>query len=173
VSQPGRLADGSAPATPDVLFERLTALAIGTRTVHHPAVFTVDQAQRARGGLPGTHTKSLFLRDPKGAMWLVVCLEDRPVDLRGLARRLGAKRFSFGSPERLMRHLGVIPGAVSPFAVINDRERAVRVVLDGALLAHDPVNLHPLDNTMTTAIAGADLLRFLEAEGHSPELVDF
>jgi Ala-tRNA(Pro) deacylase len=173
VSDPGWLADGSPPATAEQLLQRLAALAIVTRTVHHPAVFTVEQARRARGDLPGTHTKSLFLRDPKGAMWLVVCLEDRPVDLRSLAGQLGAKRFSFASPERLMRHLGVIPGAVSPFAVINDRGRAVRVVLDRAVLAHDPVHLHPLDNTMTTAIAGTDLVRFLEAEAHPPELLDF
>lgn len=173
MSDPGRLADGSPPATPEHLFARLAALGIVTRTVRHPAVFTVEQARHLRGDLPGAHTKSLFLRDPKGAMWLVVCLEDRAVDLRTLAARLGARRFSFGSPERLMRHLGVIPGAVSPFAVLNDRQHAVRVVLDRAVLAHDPLNLHPLDNTLTTAIAGTDLLRFLEAEAHPPDLLDF
>lgn len=138
------------------------------RTVTHPPVFTVEEARRHRSDLPGTHTKSLFLRDKKGAMWMVVCLEDRAVDLKDLAARIGAKHLSFGSPERLMRYLGVIPGAVSPFAVINDVERAVRVVLDDAVLAQDPVNLHPLDNAMTTAIAAADLVRFLEAEGHPP-----
>jgi Ala-tRNA(Pro) deacylase len=170
---PGRLADGSVPATPEHLFERLRALGVAARTVSHPPVFTVEEAKRLRGNLPGTHTKSLFLRDRKGAMWLVVCLEDRPVDLNSLAQRLGAKRLSFGSPERLMRHLGVIPGAVSPFAVINDRQRLVRVVLDRGVLARDPVQLHPLDNTKTTAIAAGDVLRFLEAEGHPPDLLDF
>lgn len=160
-------------ATAAQLLARLTALGIATRTVEHPAVFTVDEARRLRGDLPGTHTKSLFLRDPKETMWLVVCLEDRAVDLRRLAGRLGSRRLSFGSPARLMRTLGVIPGAVSPFAVINDRARLVRVVLDRAVLARDPVNLHPLDNTRTTAIAAADLLRFLEAEGHPPLLLDF
>jgi len=161
------------PARPAQLLARLHALGIATRSVEHPPVFTVDQARRLRGNLPGTHTKSLFLRDPKEAMWLVVCLEDRPVDLRRLADHLGARRLSFGSPARLMRHLGVIPGAVSPFAVVNDHARLVRVVLDREVLAGDPVNLHPLDNTMTTAIAAADLLRFLEAEGHPPLLLDF
>jgi Ala-tRNA(Pro) deacylase len=160
------------PATAAQLLARLDALGIAARTVEHPAVFTVDQARQARGDLPGTHTKSLFLRDPKEAMWLVVCLEDQAVDLRSLAGRLGARRLSFGSPARLMRHLGVIPGAVSPFAVVNDRARLVRVVLDRGVLARDPVNLHPLDNTKTTAIAAADLLRFLDAEGHPPILVD-
>ena len=155
------------------LLARLAGLGIAVRTVDHPPVFTVEEARRHRGDLPGTHTKSLFLRDKKDAMWMVVCLESRALDLKDLARRLGAKHLSFGSPERLMRHLGVIPGAVSPFAVVNDAERVVRVVLDREVLAGDPVNLHPLDNAKTTAIAAADLLRFLEAEGHPPELLDF
>lgn len=158
--------------TSDGLFARLAALGIPYRTVTHPAVTTVAEARQHRGELPGTHTKSLFLRDKKGAMWMVVCREDRAVDLRDLAARIGAKHLSFGSPERLLRHLGVIPGAVSPFAVVNDADRAVQVVLDIGVLAQDPVNLHPLDNTMTTAISGADLLRFLEAEGHPPQRLD-
>jgi len=154
------------------LLARLAELGIAVRTVEHPPVFTVEEARRHRGDLPGTHTKSLFLRDKKGAMWMVVCLESRAVDLKDLARRIGARHLSFGSPERLLRHLGVIPGAVSPFAVVNDAERLVQVVLDREVLAGDPVNLHPLDNTRTTAIAAADLLRFLEAEGHPPRVMD-
>jgi len=154
------------------LLARLGELGIEVSTVEHPAVFTVEEARRHRGDLPGTFTKNLFLRDKKGAMWLVVCLESRAVDLRVLAGRIGAKHLSSGSPERLMRHLGVIPGAVSPFAVINDADRAVRVVIERDVLARDPINLHPLDNAKTTAIAAADLLRFLEAEGHPPELLD-
>ncbi len=158
--------------TTDELLARLAELGISARTVEHPAVFTVEEARRHRGDLPGTHTKSLFLRDKKGAMWMVVCLEDRALDLKDLARRLGAKHLSFGSPERLLRHLGVIPGAVSPFAVVNDAERSVKVVLDRGVLARDPVNLHPLDNAKTTAISAAGLLRFLEAEGHAPEIIE-
>ena len=159
--------------TTDQLLARLSELGIAARTIEHPPVFTVEEARRYRGDLPGTHTKSLFLRDKKQAMWMVVCLESRALDLKDLARRLGAKHLSFGSPERLMRHLGVIPGAVSPFAVVNDAGRVVQVVLDRAVLAQDPVNLHPLDNARTTAIAAADLLRFLEAEGHAPRMIDF
>jgi len=159
--------------TTDQLLARLSELGIAARTIEHPPVFTVEEARRYRGDLPGTHTKSLFLRDKKEAMWMVVCLESRALDLKDLARRLGAKHLSFGSPERLMRHLGVIPGAVSPFAVVNDAGRVVQVVLDRAVLAQDPVNLHPLDNAKTTAIAAADLLRFLEAEGHAPRMIDF
>lgn len=164
---------GEPPATPERLFAELRALGIPFRTVEHPPVFTVEEARRTRGDLPGIHTKSLFLRDKRERMWLVVCLADREVDLRALAARLGSKRLSFGSPNRLMRYLGVIPGAVNPFAVINDAGREVQVVLDRAVIEGDPVNLHPLDNAMTTALAAADLVRFLEAHGHAPQVVDF
>ncbi len=169
----GGLAGGGVPATPEQLFDELRHLGIAFRTVEHPPVFTVEEARRTRGDLPGIHTKSLFLRDKRERMWLLVCLADRDIDLRVLARRLGSKRLSFGSPSRLMRYLGVIPGAVNPFAVINDTGGEVQVLLDRAVLEGDPVNLHPLDNAMTTALAAADLVRFLEAHGHAPEVLDF
>jgi len=171
---PPLLADASPPATGDDLLARLGTLGIETRTVTHAAVYTVEEAQRVRGGLPGGHTKNLFVRDKRGTMWLLCCAADQNVDLRALAPRLGASgRLSFGSTERLMRYLGVTPGAVSPFAVINDHGRHVRVVLDAAVLATEPINMHPLDNTRTTAIPAAGLLAFLEAEGHAPMLMDF
>ena len=135
-------------------------------------MFTVEEAKAHRGDLPGGHTKNLFLRNKKGSMWLVVCPEDRAVDLQDLARRLGAGRFSFGSPERLAKHLGIVPGAVSPLAVINDKDGLVRVVVDRKVLESDPLNFHPLDNSMTTAIGAEDFLRFLEAENHAPEKID-
>jgi Ala-tRNA(Pro) deacylase len=168
-----RLADGTAPATSGDLFARLAELAIPARTVEHPPAFTVEQAKALRGELAGAHIKNLFLRNKKGAMWLVTCLEDRPLDLKALGERLGAGRLSFGSARRLMDHLGVIAGAVTPFAAINDRNGAVQVVLDRALLAFDLVNCHPLVNSMTTAIGPDDLVRFLEAEGHDPRFLDF
>ena len=167
-----RLADGSAPTTPEALLERLAALGIETRTVAHEPLFTVEQSKALRGQLPGGHTKNLFLRNKKGRMWLVTCLEDRQVDLKALAAALEGGRFSFGSAERLMANLGVIPGAVTPFAVTNDAGGAVQMVLDKALLDHDPLNFHPLDNARTTAIAPGDLLRFLEAVGHPPLILD-
>jgi hypothetical protein len=119
------------------------------------------------------HKVNLFLRNKKGVMWLVTCLEDRRIDLKDLGGRLGAGRLSFGSAERLMHYLGVLPGAVTPFAVVNDHGCAVTVALDHALLDLDPVNCHPLTNTRTTAIAARDLVRFLEAEGHPPQIVEF
>ncbi len=140
--------------------------------MRHPPVFTVEEAKAQRGELPGSHIKNLFLRNKKGAMWLVTCLEDRRIDLKALGTALEAGRFSFGSAERLMTYLGVLPGAVTPFAVINDKDAHVQVVLDRGLLDHDPINAHPLVNDMTTAIAAEDLIRFLEAVGHPPRIFD-
>jgi Ala-tRNA(Pro) deacylase len=160
------------PARPDDLFARLEALGIRTHTVEHPPVFTVEEAKALRGHLPGGHIKNLFLRNKKGEMWLVVAEEDRAVDLKSLGERLGAGRLSFGSPDRLMTHLGVVPGAVTPFAVINDRDKQVRVAIDKGLLAHSPVHCHPLANDRTTAIEPADLLAFIRACGHEPMILD-
>jgi Ala-tRNA(Pro) deacylase len=160
------------PITPEQLLARLAALGIACRTVSHPPVFTVEEAKALRGELPGGHVKNLFLRDKKGAMWLVVAEEDRRLDLKALAARIGAGKVSFASAERLMAHLGVVPGAVTPFGLINDRGREVRVVIDAGLLAHDPVNVHPLTNDRTTAISPRDLLRFIEACGHQAQVMD-
>ncbi len=160
------------PATPEELFARLAELGIRTATVQHAAVFTVEEAKAQRGALPGAHVKNLFLRNKKGAMWLVVAAEDRAIDLKALGERIGSGRLSFGSAERLMAHLGVSPGAVTAFAVINDRAGAVRVVIDRAVLDRDPVNCHPLRNDMTTAIAAVDLLAFLAACGHEADILD-
>ncbi|TFH50036.1 MAG: prolyl-tRNA synthetase associated domain-containing protein [Lysobacterales bacterium] len=167
-----QLADGSSPLTSGELLLLLESLDIAHRTLEHAPVYTVAESRGLRGDFPGGHTKNLFLRNKKGRMWLVTCREDREIDLKALADRLGAGRFSFASAERLMRYLGVVPGAVTPFAVINDRDGVVHVVLDAGLLEHDPVNFHPLDNAMTTAISANGLLRFLEHADHAPEIVD-
>ncbi len=166
------LADGSAPATAADLLARLEELGIEASTVRHPAVFTVEEAKALRGKLPGAHTKNLFVRDKKGSMCLVVAREDCAIDLASLADRLGMKRLSFGSPERLMKYLGVIPGAVTPFGVLNDHGGEVSVALDAGLRAHDLWSFHPLDNTMTTTLTRDDMLRFLEEEGHPPTWVE-
>jgi len=163
----------SLPTSPDQLFAHLDGLGIRTQTARHPPVFTVEEARALRSDLPGVHIKNLFLRNKKGEMWLVVAEEDRAIDLKSLGEKLGAGRLSFGSPERLMTHLGVAPGAVTPFALINDRQGQVRVAIDKAILAEGPVNCHPLTNDMTTAIAPGDLLTFLTAGGHAPTILDF
>lgn len=165
------LADGSTPAIPEDLFRRLRELGIAFSTVEHAAVFTVEEAKVHRGHIPGCHTKNLFLRDKKERMWLVVCLEDRVVSLKDLGARIGANHLSFGSADRLMRFLGVLPGAVTPFAIVNDHGRRVQVVLDRDVLQHDVLNFHPLVNQMTTSLGSADFLRFLETEGHAPSVM--
>lgn len=156
------------PATEAELFALLDRLGITTTTHRHEAVFTVEDAKRLRGELPGAHTKNLFLKDKKGRIFLVVAPEDRAVDLKTLHTRLGCGRLSFGSAELLREVLGVEPGSVTPFAAINDTAHRVTVALDAALLAAPLLNVHPLANTATTAIAAADLARFLEATGHPP-----
>ena len=173
VGGPGTLADGGTPAGPDALFARLRELGIQTQTLQHDPVFTVEQAKRLRGELPGGHTKNLFLRNKKGRMWLVVCLEDREIDLKALGEQLNSGRLSFGSADRLMTYLGVVPGAVTPFAAINDTQGQVRVMLErGMLESHDRLNFHPLDNAMTTGIAPGDLVAFLQAVDHAPGTLD-
>ncbi|HEY6023381.1 MAG TPA: prolyl-tRNA synthetase associated domain-containing protein [Pseudolabrys sp.] len=157
--------------TPDQLFAALDALGIKYSTVKHPPLFTVEQSQSLRGQIPGGHTKNLFLRDKKYAIYLVVTLEDANVDLKGLHRTLGASgRFSFGSADLLREVLGVEPGAVTPFGVINDTEGRVTVVLDAAMMEHETLNYHPLVNTMTTSIKRDDLVKFLESTGHMPRI---
>ena len=160
------------PLTPEQLFERFDALGIVYLTYAHPPVFTVAAATALRGSLPGGHCKSLFLTDKKGGFWLAVMLEVRRVDLKTLASRLEAPRFSFGSAADLYKVLGVRPGSVTPFALVNDVEHLVTPVLDAAMLDHDPLNYHPLANDRTTAIAPADLLRFIAACGHVPRIID-
>ena len=161
------------PTSPEALLARLGELGIAVTSFSHPPVHTVAEAKALRGELKGGHIKNLFLRNKKGAMWLITCLEDREIDLKALGQALGAGRFSFGSAERLMTYLGVLPGAVTPFAVINDTGGKVEVVLDEALLACDPINAHPLVNDRTAAVSAAGLVRFLEAVGHPPRIFDF
>jgi Ala-tRNA(Pro) deacylase len=160
------------PASPETLFARLDALGIPHKTYTHPPVFTVAEAVALRGALPGGHTKNLFLKDRKDGLWLAVMLEERRTDLKQLADALGAPRFSFGSGELLNEVLGVRPGSVTPFALINDPTRRVTVVLDRGMLAHDPLNYHPLENDRTTAIAPDGLIRFIASCGHEPRILD-
>ena len=160
------------PATPDDLFANLDSLGIAHRTVSHPPLFTVEESRALRGTIPGAHTKNLFLKDKKDSLVLVVALEETVIELKSLHRRIGVSgRFSFGSADLLREVLGVEPGSVTPFAVINDAACRVGVVLDAAMMAHEPLNYHPLRNTMTTSIAGTDLMRFLKATGHEPRVM--
>jgi Ala-tRNA(Pro) deacylase len=159
------------PLTRAGLFARLEDLGLETVTVEHPAVHTVQESSVISLGLPGAHTKNLFLKDEKARLVLVVAKSTTRVDLKALARKLGLRRFSFGTPELLMEVLGVTPGAVTAFAVVNDTGRRVSVILDQELAAHDSVNCHPLENTGTTNIALESLLRFIRSTGHDPRFM--
>ncbi len=153
------------------LLDRLFSLGIIAKTHEHPPLRTVEEAKRLRGDLPGGHVKNLFLRGKQDRYWLFTTREDAAVDLKLLARELEAGRFSLGSAAALEQKLGILPGAVSPLAAVNDNAGAITVVLDEALLAADLLNVHPLRNDRTTALASADLVRFLESCGHPPRLV--
>jgi Ala-tRNA(Pro) deacylase len=160
------------PASPQDLFAFLDRLSIRHCTVTHPPLFTVADSQSLRGQIAGGHTKNLFLKDRAGSLYLIVADEDAAIDLKSIHHRIGTKRVSFGSADLLMRHLGVLPGSVTPFAAINDTAAAVSLVLDAAMMAHDVLNFHPLVNTMTTSIAAADLVTFLKATGHEPHILE-
>jgi Ala-tRNA(Pro) deacylase len=160
-------------ATPEDLSEFLMSLGIASSTVNHPPLFTVEESQALRGEIPGAHTKNLFLKDRKGAIFLVVAREEAVIDLKRLHERIGASgRVSFGRPDLLAETLGVAPGAVTAFGLLNDQPPRVHVVLDAALMAHDTVNCHPLVNTATTSLTSAGLLAFIRATGHEPLVID-
>jgi len=160
------------PATPEDLFARLAALGIVTSTVSHPPAFTVEDGEAYAGHLPGVHIKNLFLCDAKKKMWLVVAPWSRKIDLKRLPDVIGGARMSFGSADRLMRVLGVTPGSVTPFTVINDPTQQAQVILDDWMMRQPVINAHPLTNTQTTSIASGDLLKFIQACGHTPRMVD-
>ena len=158
------------PATPDDLFAFLDRQGIPHQTTTHAPLFTVEQSQALRGTIPGGHTKNLFLKDKKDAVFLVVAPEEGNVDLKTLHHKLGAGRFSFGSADLMLELLGVSPGAVTAFGVINDTSHRVTVVLDTGLMENAIINCHPLVNTMTTSVARDDLLKFFAATGHTPRI---
>ena len=162
----------SPDAREAALYERFAALGTGWKTYEHAPVFTVEEAAALYDSQPGGHTKNLFLKDRQDGLWLVTLRDHLRVDMNALAKALGAPRFSFGSAELLIARLGVEPGSVTPFAVMNDADKKVRLVLDAAMLALDPLNFHPLRNDRTTAITSADLIVFVRACGHEPAIVE-
>ena len=155
----------------DELLACLGRLGIASTTHDHPPLFTVEQSQALRGEIPGGHSKNLFLKDKKGQIWLIVAEEDTAIDLKRLHGVIGSARLSFGSAALLEEVLGVKPGSVTPFGLINDATGRVKVVLDERLMRHDVVNFHPLTNAATTSIAPADLIRFISHCGHAPRVL--
>jgi Ala-tRNA(Pro) deacylase len=154
------------------VYERLTALGIAFTRHEHPPVPTVEEAEQHWAGIDATHCKNLFLRNQKGNRhYLLIVPHAKRVDLRTVAEQIGDGKLSFASAERLMTHLGLTPGSVSPFGLINDRSHLVRVFLDRDLKSAMRVSFHPNINTVTLTIAAADFLRFLEACGNTVQYV--
>lgn len=161
------------PVSSNGLLAKLDELNIPHRTVCHKPMFTVEDSKAWRTDADGGYSKNLFLRNKKGVMWLVTCHEDTVVNLKQLGELLGIGRVSFSSKERLFKNLGVIPGAVTPFAVINDVNAQVQIALDERLLSYEKLHFHPLDNAKTTTISDKDLIAFLNALSHPPKLIRF
>lgn len=160
------------PTSPAQLLALLDSLGFETKTHEHEAVFTVEESRHVKESIPGGHTKNLFVKDKKDNYFLIVADGEARIPMNRIHALIGAKsRVSFGSAERLMEFLGVLPGSVTAFAPLNDRGNRVQVVIDEPLLEWDAINCHPLTNTMTTTISKANLLRFLEHVGHPPLIV--
>lgn len=149
------------------------AHAIDHTTIDHPAVFRVGEGEDIKQGIPGAHTKNLFLKDAKGRLWLISAQDDTQIDLKRLHTVIGSARLSFGSAELMEQALGVTPGSVTAFAMINGADRDVTFVLDHRLAGADRVNFHPLVNTATTGVSRAGFARFFQALGVTPLVVDF
>jgi Ala-tRNA(Pro) deacylase len=158
----------AAPWTQQSLLAELTGLGMAHAVLEHPAVFTVEAARAHWHALPGLAVKNLLLKDAGGRLWLVVAPAGEPVDLKALPKRIGSKRLSFAGAADLAATLAVEAGSVTPLAVVNDHDRRVSVVLDAALAGEARIKLHPLVNTATIALAGADVVRFLIHHGHPP-----
>ncbi len=158
-----------SPKTPDALFRFLDQLSIKHQTKTHPPVFTVAEAVALRDEIPGGHTKNLFVKDKKDQFFLLTVEEHAVVDLKTVHTIIGAaSKVSFGKPEKLMEYLGVAPGSVTALGAINDTGHNVTFVLDADLMREEIINCHPLTNEATTSLSSADLIRFLEATGHTP-----
>ncbi len=155
------------------LFAFFDAHGVDHITLEHPAVFRVDEGVEIKRRLSGTHTKNLFLKDAKGQLWLISAEQDARINLKRLPGLIGSGRLSFGSAALMEATLGVTPGSVTAFALINDRDRQVRFVLDAALARAEQVNFHPLTNTATTTISRNGFRAFLAALGVAPLVVDF
>jgi Ala-tRNA(Pro) deacylase len=150
------------------LMADLAALDILYAAHEHAAVFTVAESRELDAGFPGAHTKNLFLKDAAGAFWLITVPAEARVDLKALPEAIGSKRVSFAKPEDMQRLLGITPGSVTPLAMINAAPGSVTVVLEQGLARAERINVHPLRNTGTLGLAGADVLRLLRHWGHDP-----
>jgi Ala-tRNA(Pro) deacylase len=160
------------PLSQNQLFGYLDSLGIEVQNVQHPPLHTVADSKLLRGEIPGGHTKNLFVKDRKDQYFLLTVDEDAIVDLKTIHLVIGAAgKVSFGRAEALLELLGVAPGAVTVFGAVNDTEGRVKVFLDSDLMQNGIINGHPLVNDATTSIAAADLIKFLNATGHAPNIL--
>lgn len=160
-------------SSPETLFAYLDELGLAHTTVEHPAFHTVEEGRDLKTSLPGGHTKNLFMKDKDGTIILISALADSALKLNRLHKQIGTRRLSFASAELMEETLGVRPGSVTAFALMNDTAQRVRFIADAALMACDPLNFHPLVNTATTAVSRADFERFIAATGHDMTVIDF
>ena len=160
-------------ASPETLFAYLNTLGIPHTTVEHPPFHTVEEGRALKQTLPGGHTKNLFMKDKDGVIVLISALSSSELKLNQLHKQIGTRRLSFASPELMKEVLGVVPGSVTAFALMNDTQARVRFIADAALMACDPLNFHPLINTATTAVSRADFERFVTQTGHNITVIDF
>jgi Ala-tRNA(Pro) deacylase len=161
------------PKTRAQLLAHFDALGLAYTTLDHRPVFTVEEGGDIKAAMPGGHTKNLFLKDKAGAFFLVCALGTTTVRLNQLHKTLGCARLSFAAPEHMLELLGVTPGSVTIFGLINDAARQVTLVLDEALLGADPINFHPLLNNATTAMSQDDLRSFVADWGGATFACDF
>jgi len=155
------------------LFRRFNELGIAASTVSYPSHRTVKEGKASRGEMRGTFTKNLLLKDKKGRLFLIVAHEDRQFDLKSLHSRIGASRsLRFASAEQMHDVLGIVPGALTPFAVLNDEEGLVTVVVDAGLMDTEQLNFHPLVNTESTGISADDLIVFITSCGREALITD-
>jgi Ala-tRNA(Pro) deacylase len=151
----------------------LDRIGVEAVTHDHPAVFRVGEGEDVKAGIDGAHTKNLFLKDARGQLWLISAQDRTQIDLKRLHTVIGSGRLSFGNEALMVETLGVTPGSVTAFGLINDRDRRVRFVLDRRLAEAAKLNFHPLENTATTTVTQDGFRRFLQAIGVSPAVVDF
>jgi Ala-tRNA(Pro) deacylase len=145
--------------TDEDLMRELSDLAIETVTLSHQPLMTVEDANTQRHNLHGAHSKNLFLKDKFNKLWMITALDDTVIDLKAAAKQLGAHKFSFAKPSEMLEVLGITPGSVSPFALINDKE-------------HSHQNFHPLRNDRTVTIGTSDFLRFIKHINHEPLMLE-
>jgi Ala-tRNA(Pro) deacylase len=165
--------DAPLPTEPEGLYARLREIGVAFEVHEHPPIFTVAEGEHLKARIPGVHCRNLFVRDKKERMFLIVLANETRVDMKTLPALLGCDRLSFGSPERLWQYLGVRPGSVCPFAIINDTRNEVEIILDAGMMRAERVNYHPLRNHLTIGLSPQGLLQFIDSCGHVPRMIDF